>query len=607
MLWVMKRYLFDLDNTLCETNKGKDGNWDYLNAVPFTDRIKIVNNLFDQGNYIIIETARGCVSKINWYEETYNQLVSFGLKFHELRTGVKFNFDYSIDDKGINSDDFFQNKKHFITDPIELTKKINLFCEIFIEKNEERLKEYVYCINKNISNTSIKNIFLVCYQKTYDENIEYFQKFFTEQILPNNKIKLILNSEEFRFTFNKFVEYSNIYLNKGEIVAVSNLDIFFPDDYYWRNIDKDFFIPTKNTCCLSLSRTEYINDNYTFIDEGAWDRGEFADAWIFKTPLRLSNSSFPFKIPVGSAPTCDNFMFYILNQEYEMTFNWAEKYRIYHYDICRKPETLKTKSGEMILHDDVVELDVNWLHQKPEEKYRVYPKNNWNKLFNNKKHDLIFSTMNETTINLNNIEYNFLYYDFFDDYYYNNGRGVEPQTRRWFTEVLKPDDIIFDIGAHIGLYTTLFSTITNNVYSFEPTSTYENLLLPNLEKNNIKNVNTYKLAFGLNKGIFNEKIYKIWGQSPFEDEYEFTTLDDFIDSTGIKPTFLKIDVDGFDYEVLLGGNNFFKQNSATICVEVNDGLNTRGHNPSELIKYMTDLGYSVKNIFDNENYIFQKS
>jgi FMN phosphatase YigB (HAD superfamily) len=101
------RYVFDLDNTLCDTKKKEDGNWDYLNSEPFRDRIEVVNNLFDNGHYIIIETARGCVSKKNWYEQTYLQLMNFGLKFNELRAGVKFNADFFIDDKGINSEDFF--------------------------------------------------------------------------------------------------------------------------------------------------------------------------------------------------------------------------------------------------------------------------------------------------------------------------------------------------------------------------------------------------------------------------------------------------------------------------------------------------------------------
>ena len=103
----MKRYVFDLDNTLCDTKKKENGDWDYIGADPFQDRIDFVNNLYEEGHYIIIETARGCVSKKNWYEKTFNQLINFGLKFHELRTGVKFNADFFVDDKAINPNDFF--------------------------------------------------------------------------------------------------------------------------------------------------------------------------------------------------------------------------------------------------------------------------------------------------------------------------------------------------------------------------------------------------------------------------------------------------------------------------------------------------------------------
>lgn len=100
-------YVFDLDNTLCDTLKKTDGSWDYLGAKPFVDRIIMVNKLYEEGHRIIVETARGCVSKKNWYEQTYNQLVDFGLKFHELRTGIKFNADIFVDDKAINSNVFF--------------------------------------------------------------------------------------------------------------------------------------------------------------------------------------------------------------------------------------------------------------------------------------------------------------------------------------------------------------------------------------------------------------------------------------------------------------------------------------------------------------------
>ena len=101
-------YVVDLDHTLCDTVQGPDGRWKYFEATPIQSRIDVVNKLWEDGNTIIIETARGCRTKINHYEETFNQLRSWGLKFHTLRTGVKFGADYYIDDKAINSEDFFK-------------------------------------------------------------------------------------------------------------------------------------------------------------------------------------------------------------------------------------------------------------------------------------------------------------------------------------------------------------------------------------------------------------------------------------------------------------------------------------------------------------------
>ena len=104
------KYVFDLDHTLCNTQRDDAARWWYYEATPYQDRIDKVNKLWEEGHTIVIETARGCSSKFNHYEKTFDQLRSWGLKFHELRTGVKFAADYYIDDKAINSEDFFNGK-----------------------------------------------------------------------------------------------------------------------------------------------------------------------------------------------------------------------------------------------------------------------------------------------------------------------------------------------------------------------------------------------------------------------------------------------------------------------------------------------------------------
>lgn len=94
---------FDLDGTLCETN-----DIDYNGAKPKLDRIKKVNKLYDSGITIIIDTARGSSTGLDWRKLTESQLKEWGVKYHILRTGLKIDADLFVDDKGINDNNFFK-------------------------------------------------------------------------------------------------------------------------------------------------------------------------------------------------------------------------------------------------------------------------------------------------------------------------------------------------------------------------------------------------------------------------------------------------------------------------------------------------------------------
>lgn len=102
-------YVFDLDGTLCDTKKNEEGYWDYMGAEPFQNRIDTVNELYDGGHTVIIESARGCSSGKNWDDETLSQLRKWGVHFDKLRTGVKFCADLFVDDKGVNAEQFFKD------------------------------------------------------------------------------------------------------------------------------------------------------------------------------------------------------------------------------------------------------------------------------------------------------------------------------------------------------------------------------------------------------------------------------------------------------------------------------------------------------------------
>lgn len=98
-------YCFDLDGTICTNTNGQ-----YNLATPLSDRIKIINSLYEEGNRILIDSARGSTTGINWYELTENQLKEWGVKYHFLRLGIKLNADYFIDDKGLSDKVFFEKK-----------------------------------------------------------------------------------------------------------------------------------------------------------------------------------------------------------------------------------------------------------------------------------------------------------------------------------------------------------------------------------------------------------------------------------------------------------------------------------------------------------------
>ncbi len=91
----------DIDNTITIT-KGTD----YCNAEPLTNRINVINKLYDEGNIITYWTGRGTVSNINWKVLTEKQLNEWGAKYHTLLFG-KPPYDMFIDDKSFNSDFFF--------------------------------------------------------------------------------------------------------------------------------------------------------------------------------------------------------------------------------------------------------------------------------------------------------------------------------------------------------------------------------------------------------------------------------------------------------------------------------------------------------------------
>lgn len=204
------------------------------------------------------------------------------------------------------------------------------------------------------------------------------------------------------------------------------------------------------------------------------------------------------------------------------------------------------------------------------------------------------------------ITINFPYYLKEDAEWY---KVAEKNTKNFFISNIKQNSTIIDAGAQIGMYSVLFSKLASagKVYCFEPTDTIE-LLINNLNFNNCKNVEPHQIALSNKDGEYVDVIYKQWSQNKVDHKkFNFSTLDTFIKNKNIIVDLIKIDVDSYDYEVLLGCKQTLIEQSPIVVVELNYALKKRGFEPKDAIQFMNSINYKIDKILDNENYIFKKS
>lgn len=187
-------------------------------------------------------------------------------------------------------------------------------------------------------------------------------------------------------------------------------------------------------------------------------------------------------------------------------------------------------------------------------------------------------------------------------------RHAEKNTQKFFISIVKPEFTLIDAGAQIGMYSALFSKLATSgkVYSFEPTDNAD-LLEKNLLHNGCKNVEVLRSALSDKVGEYEDIVFKQWSQNLVERrKFSFLTIDSFVKDRDLKVDAIKIDVDSYDYEVLLGSRNTLVNQDPVVVVELNHALGKRGFNPSHAINFMSSINYRVDRILDHENYVFMK-
>ena len=147
---------------------------------------------------------------------------------------------------------------------------------------------------------------------------------------------------------------------------------------------------------------------------------------------------------------------------------------------------------------------------------------------------------------------------------------------------LQAGDVCWDIGANVGFYTCLFATLVKeqgSVVAFEPIASTRAFLEENIRLNGFQNVTVKKIALGdspgrrrifLNHPDLAEGTVSLKSEEgPHTELIEIDTIDNLY--AGLPPPdFVKIDVEGYQMEVLNGGKKFFSQFGPMVMAELRD-------------------------------------
>ena len=136
----------------------------------------------------------------------------------------------------------------------------------------------------------------------------------------------------------------------------------------------------------------------------------------------------------------------------------------------------------------------------------------------------------------------------------------ETQKTAAIEPLIRENDVVFDVGAHIGYYTVLFSSKvgpTGKVFAFEPRQINLFLLKKHLRTNRCHNVEILETCLGdeIGQVNFNTNIGTGTGHvSPRGNvSVPMTTMDELVfNGTLPKPDLTKIDVEGSEMRVFQG-------------------------------------------------------
>lgn len=169
-------------------------------------------------------------------------------------------------------------------------------------------------------------------------------------------------------------------------------------------------------------------------------------------------------------------------------------------------------------------------------------------------------------------------------------------------DLLKHGDCFIDVGANIGLMSVFAAQCvgrTGEIIAFEAHPETYDLLLYNVDINKLTNVKTYAFALGdedTTAMIYDDHEVNRGGASLVagEDvtrghEVQVKRLDDVL-SGEIAPAVMKVDVEGYELQVLKGASGMIERTKPALIVEFSAARSNR-YDPQELLEYIRSFGF----------------
>ena len=167
----------------------------------------------------------------------------------------------------------------------------------------------------------------------------------------------------------------------------------------------------------------------------------------------------------------------------------------------------------------------------------------------------------------------------------------------WLRDVYYPytpksEDVVFDVGAHMGFFTLKVARQVKEVIAFEPDPYNFMFLVQNIKYNNLSNVKAFNYALGERDcDVFLERRYG-YGRTRVtrintKIQAEMKTLDTLVKQLGLHPDVIKIDVEGYELQVLKGAKKVltcFKPNLIIAAYHYPT-------EPKEIANYLSEFGF----------------